>query len=68
MNSVADNVFRRVAESGGSITGEHGDGIARSPYIALLYGQAIMNLFQRVKQLLDPRYLLNPGKKVPAAK
>ena len=68
MNSVADNVFRRVAKRGGSITGEHGDGIARSPYIALLYGQAIMNLFQRVKELFDPQYLLNPGKKVPAAR
>lgn len=65
INEIASNVFRRVAECGGSITGEHGDGIARTPYVEMLYGKNITQLFHRVKELFDPRLVLNPGKKVP---
>lgn len=65
INEIASNVFRRVAKYKGSITGEHGDGIARTPYVEMLYGKSITQLFRRVKELFDPQLLLNPGKKVP---
>jgi FAD/FMN-containing dehydrogenase len=55
-----------VIKSGGTITGEHGDGIARSGYIEMMYGPQVTSIFMAVKKLLDPKFVLNPGKKVPA--
>jgi len=54
-----------VIRSGGTITGEHGDGIARVGYIEMMYGSRIAGLFSAVKTLLDPAFMMNPGKKVP---
>ena len=68
MNYIASNVFGRAAANGGTITGEHGDGLARLRFIKQLYGEHIVNVFRQVKELFDPRYLLNPGKKVPLLK
>jgi FAD/FMN-containing dehydrogenase len=62
---LAARVFSRVIRNGGTITGEHGDGIARTGYIEKMYGSKITAIFRQVKELLDPGYLLNPGKKVP---
>ncbi|HKR57907.1 MAG TPA: FAD-binding oxidoreductase [Candidatus Nitrosopolaris sp.] len=60
---LADAVFSQVIKNKGTITGEHGDGLARVDYIPKLYGEFIFNLFREVKQLFDPGFLLNPGKK-----
>ncbi len=65
ISALAARVFSQVIESGGSITGEHGDGLARVGYIEQMYGRKITALFSDVKRLFDPGYLLNPGKKVP---
>jgi FAD/FMN-containing dehydrogenase len=65
MSALASRVFSQVIAGGGTITGEHGDGIARVGYIKQMYGSKITALFQDVKRLLDPGCLLNPGKKVP---
>ena len=62
---IAGSVFRKVIKSGGTITGEHGDGIARVGYIEMMYGSRIAGLFSAVKTLLDPAFMMNPGKKVP---
>lgn len=50
-----------VARYGGSMSGEHGDGRARSELLPLMYSPAALNLFAQVKHLFDPRNLLNPG-------
>ncbi|RBP62218.1 FAD/FMN-containing dehydrogenase [Brevibacterium sanguinis] len=50
-----------VARYGGSVSGEHGDGRARSELLQLAYPPAVLDLFKQVKELFDPRYLLNPG-------
>lgn len=50
-----------VASFGGSISGEHGDGRARSEFLPKMYSEAALNLFGQVKQLFDPENLLNPG-------
>jgi len=68
MDRIAENIFAKVIAAGGSITGEHGDGIARVRYIRLMYGQAITEIFYSIKKLLDPQFTLNPGKKVPSPK
>ena len=62
---LAESVFSEVIRAGGTITGEHGDGIARTGYIEQMYGSQITAIFRQVKELFDPGYLLNPGKKVP---
>jgi FAD/FMN-containing dehydrogenase len=65
MDRIAMNIFQTVVKSGGSITGEHGDGIARVGYIEMMYGRQITELFAKVKRLFDPGFTMNPGKKVP---
>lgn len=50
-----------VARYGGSLSGEHGDGRARSELLPVMYSPAAMTLFGDVKRILDPDNLLNPG-------
>jgi FAD/FMN-containing dehydrogenase/Fe-S oxidoreductase len=52
---------RLVATYGGSLSGEHGDGRARSELLPLMYSAAAVNLFAAVKNVFDPDNLLNPG-------
>ena len=63
--ALASRVFSQVIASGGTITGEHGDGLARVGYIEQMYGSSTTALFRDVKKLFDPSYIMNPGKKVP---
>jgi glycolate oxidase len=65
MQSIAGRVFAKVIRGGGTITGEHGDGLARTPYIEMMYGKQMTSLFSLVKKLFDPSFTMNPGKKVP---
>ncbi len=64
MYSLAMDMLTLVKEMGGSISAEHGDGIARREFVRLLYGDEIYDLFVAVKMLLDPRNIMNPGKKI----
>ncbi|MBO3737790.1 FAD-binding protein [Actinoplanes sp. NEAU-H7] len=50
-----------VVSYGGSLSGEHGDGRARSELLARMYSPDAMNLFRRIKHTFDPNNLLNPG-------
>jgi len=52
---------RLVASYGGSLSGEHGDGRARSELLPLMYDETSMALFRAVKHAWDPDNLLNPG-------
>ncbi|HET7147890.1 MAG TPA: FAD-binding oxidoreductase [Candidatus Nitrosopolaris sp.] len=64
IESLADRVFNKVIKNGGTISGEHGDGLARVGYISRVYGEVIFAIFLQIKQLFDPTYLMNPGKKI----
>ena len=57
-------VYKLVKKYGGSITGEHNDGIIRTPYIEMMFGKEMYDLFAEVKKIFDPLGILNPGKKV----
>ena len=57
-------VYELVARYHGSSTGEHNDGIIRTPYLKLIFGEKVVDLFAQVKHLFDPLGILNPGKKV----
>jgi glycolate oxidase len=64
LQNLAQDVFNKVVRSGGTITGEHGDGLARTRYIEYMYAGEIVSLFKEVKKLFDPKFIMNPGKKV----
>jgi FAD/FMN-containing dehydrogenase/Fe-S oxidoreductase len=55
-----------VKRYGGSMSGEHGDGIVRAPYISLIVGEENYALMERIKQAFDPKGIFNPGKIVRA--
>lgn len=61
---VAKEVYELVLSYGGSITAEHNDGIIRTPFLPMMYGQDMVDLFQQTKDIFDPRNIFNPGKKV----
>ena len=61
---ISDKVYTLVKEYHGSITAEHNDGIIRTPYLPQMYGENIVKLFKGTKEIFDPNYILNPGKKV----
>nr|WP_246461837.1 FAD-binding and (Fe-S)-binding domain-containing protein [Nocardia transvalensis] len=56
-----DDAAKLVGSYGGSMSGEHGDGRARSALLSHMYSPAALSLFGRVKQHFDPANLLNPG-------
>ena len=57
----------KLREHGGSLSGEHGDGRARSELLPLMYDEESIRLFGAVKAVCDPRNLLNPGNIVEPA-
>jgi glycolate oxidase len=57
-----DDVFAAAVELGGTITGEHGVGAAKLPYLEAQLGERQIALLARIKQAFDPVGILNPGK------
>jgi glycolate oxidase len=55
-------LMRKVIELGGAISGEHGIGLAKTPFLTLEHGRAEIAAMRAVKQALDPNNILNPGK------
>lgn len=60
--AALDELFRQVLAWGGSITGEHGIGIAKKRWWPLAVPEEVRALHRAVKRALDPRGILNPGK------
>jgi glycolate oxidase len=50
---------------GGTLSGEHGIGLAKAPYLPLEQSEALIDLQKRLKSVFDPKGLLNPGKIFP---
>jgi len=61
---IAQQVYEIITKYHGSITGEHNDGIIRTPYLDQMYGKKITELFAQTKKIFDPENIFNPGKKV----
>lgn len=61
MQAVA-RLFRKTVDLGGTITGEHGIGMAKAAWAGLSLSEPALDLAKRIKQVFDPRGLLNPGK------
>jgi FAD/FMN-containing dehydrogenase/Fe-S oxidoreductase len=61
LRAMMDDAAHIVARHGGSLSGEHGDGRARSELLPAMYSTAALDAFAGFKALFDPRDLLNPG-------
>ncbi|MEK7511274.1 MAG: FAD-binding oxidoreductase [Patescibacteria group bacterium] len=61
---LSPRVYELVIKYGGTTTGEHNDGIIRTPYLPMLFGEKMVSLFEETKRIFDPNNIFNPGKKV----
>lgn len=55
-----------VLKYGGSLSGEHNDGMIRGPWLETMYGAEVYGIFKQVKNIFDPQNILNPHKKTDA--
>jgi FAD/FMN-containing dehydrogenase/Fe-S oxidoreductase len=62
MRAIAEQAVALTIRMGGAVSGEHGDGLARSEWLERMFGNEIVELFRQVKTAADPDNLLNPGK------
>ena len=63
---AVEALFDYTLRLGGTISGEHGIGITKAPYLAKEIGNDAMNLMKKIKKLFDPNGILNPGKIFPS--
>lgn len=59
---AVDEIFRLSCELGGTLTGEHGIGLSKAPYMTLEHDPVEMDIMRRIKKMFDPNNILNPGK------
>lgn len=62
MRAIANDVFSLAWSLGGSISGEHADGLVRAAFVRKQYGDEYYELLCRIKNIFDPDGLMNPGK------
>ncbi len=62
VEAASEELFEKVIELGGTLTGEHGIGLAKIPYMTMEHDEVSMDIMQSVKHLFDPNNILNPGK------
>ena len=62
---AVDEIFATALNFGGTLSGEHGIGLAKMKYLGNEIGDSGLELMRSLKQALDPTYMLNPGKLVP---
>ena len=59
---AVEEIFQATLELGGTISGEHGIGITKAPYLEMEIGKRKQELMKQIKRLFDPNNILNPGK------
>ncbi|KAF6247674.1 FAD-linked oxidase [Nitrosopumilus sp. b3] len=62
IKKIAQEYFDEIIQLGGTITAEHGDGLARSEFVKKQYGNENYKIFKEIKLYFDPKRILNPGK------
>ena len=62
VESATEEIFRESAALGGTLSGEHGIGLAKAPFLPLELDEVALSVTKRIKQSLDPKGILNPGK------
>ncbi|MFC1840603.1 FAD-binding oxidoreductase [Thermodesulfobacteriota bacterium] len=61
-DNIIKELFQKVIDLGGTITGEHGIGITKAPYMEMEFSKPAIELMMRLKAAFDPNNILNPGK------
>jgi glycolate oxidase len=59
---AVEEVFTETIRLGGTLSGEHGIGTAKAPYIAMELAPEVIETMRGIKRLFDPNNVLNPGK------
>jgi glycolate oxidase subunit GlcD len=62
---LLERAMRKILEFGGTLTGEHGIGLAKRNYIGLEFDRPTLNAMARIKTVFDPDFRFNPGKLFP---
>jgi glycolate oxidase len=65
VHEAIDEIFAAALALEGTLSGEHGIGMAKMKYLGNELGQTGLNLMKRIKEALDPEYIFNPGKMIP---
>jgi len=65
VHDAIDELFATALALDGTLSGEHGIGMAKMKYLGNELGQSGLNLMKSIKESLDPEYVLNPGKMIP---
>ncbi|MDR2081195.1 MAG: FAD-binding protein [Campylobacteraceae bacterium] len=61
-HKAIEEIFKAALDLGGTLSGEHGIGISKAPFMKLAFTEAEMNLFRSIKKAFDPNNILNPYK------
>jgi len=59
---AVEEIFQLVVDMGGTLSGEHGIGLSKAPFMKMAFSEAELNLFKKIKNAFDPNGILNPGK------
>ncbi len=62
VQEAVEDIFRLTCSLGGTLSGEHGIGLAKAPFMPLEHDTVAMDLMRSLKHLIDPKNILNPGK------
>jgi FAD/FMN-containing dehydrogenase len=65
LERISEIVYRRTGEFHGSISGEHGIGTTKKKFLTLSRSESEIELMQKLKILIDPNGILNPGRVLP---
>ncbi len=66
VHAAIEATFKAVIALGGTLSGEHGIGVLKAPYLPIEQAPELIALQERIKDLFDPKHILNPGKIFPA--
>ena len=61
-HKAIEEIFELVVEMGGTLSGEHGIGTSKAPFMSIAFNDEELSLFRDIKQAFDPNNILNPGK------
>jgi glycolate oxidase len=61
-HDAIEEIFQMVVDMGGTLSGEHGIGTSKAPFMGIAFNEMELNLFKDIKASFDPNNILNPGK------
>ncbi len=67
-HAAVEEIFAATLELGGTLSGEHGTGTTKAPYVPMELGDLGVEVMKRIKKVFDPNNILNPGKMFPKSK